>query len=412
MKLYNIYKDETQYYIKNLSSSSIGYRISFDSYNCNCITCTDCYFKLIDEGIILPNDKTSFTFKDGNYRIEIFFDESQKGEVVYLNNYTCLRQEILSVFFELFCNECARYLQEHRIKKCFEENIKKLDDYTTIFTNVLTYQFLMGFGNSKNFQYYLQKSFESYKCDIVKENCKLNSFDRFLGNKIDSFTVLGKLLGIYLVGFYLEEYFNIELEKEKEKLARLYNIKGLQDCLKYLGLDINYLSAIYQSYEHEENEDGNVDPDNPDIIIPRLILNFVEDNCCSNDNLPDIIKPLFEFYFTDKNCCKNKEDADIIYYGITNKVPTSIKEIKNHYSTTSKIFTIPQITTDFHFIAFPTTMTLLSVENNSFAGDFWYDAYNDMYIHKSIIQIDNIDYNVWCMETYVPINVGAKVIFE
>lgn len=100
-----------------------------------------------------------------------------------------------------------------------------------------------------------------------------------------------------------------------------------------------------------------------------------------------------------------------IYYGSVDTIPTK-EEVVSQESTTSLTFTTPEITENINFIAFPETLTLVSVENNSFPGDFWYDDKNDLYVDKKTMDIDGVEYNVYCMTTFMPIAVGAKVIFK
>lgn len=105
------------------------------------------------------------------------------------------------------------------------------------------------------------------------------------------------------------------------------------------------------------------------------------------------------------------EEEFNIYYGSVDTIPTK-EEVVSQESTTSLTFTTPEITENINFIAFPKTLTLVSVENNSFPGDFWYDNKNDLYVDKKIMDIDGVEYNVYCMTTFMPIAVGAKVIFK
>ena len=93
-------------------------------------------------------------------------------------------------------------------------------------------------------------------------------------------------------------------------------------------------------------------------------------------------------------------------------IPRTKEEISFQEFTTSLTFTTPEITKNINFIAFPETLTLVSVENNSFSGDFWYDNDNDLYIDKTTMDIDGVNYNVYCMTTFMPIAVGAKVILN
>ena len=93
-------------------------------------------------------------------------------------------------------------------------------------------------------------------------------------------------------------------------------------------------------------------------------------------------------------------------------IPTDKEEIISQEFTTSLTFTTPEITKNINFIAFPETLTLVSVENNSFPGDFWYDAKNDLYTDEIAMVIDDINYKVYCMTTFMPIAVGAKVILS
>lgn len=106
------------------------------------------------------------------------------------------------------------------------------------------------------------------------------------------------------------------------------------------------------------------------------------------------------------------EEEFNIYFGVTDTIPTTKEEIVSQESTTSLTFTTPEITENINFIAFPETLTLISVENNSFLGDFWYDNKNDLYINKTTMDIDNVKYNVYCMTTFMPMAVGAKVILS
>ena len=101
-----------------------------------------------------------------------------------------------------------------------------------------------------------------------------------------------------------------------------------------------------------------------------------------------------------------------IYFGVADTIPTTKEEIVSQESTTSLTFTTPEITKNINFIAFPETLTLVSVENNSFPGDFWYNNDNDLYVDKTIMDIDGVNYNVYCMTTFMPIAVGAKVILS
>lgn len=106
------------------------------------------------------------------------------------------------------------------------------------------------------------------------------------------------------------------------------------------------------------------------------------------------------------------EEEFNIYFGIADTIPTTKEEIVFQESTLSLTFTIPEITKNINFIAFPETLTLVSVENNSFPGDFWYDNKNDLYIDKTTMDIDGVNYNVYCMTTFMPMAVGAKVILS
>lgn len=101
-----------------------------------------------------------------------------------------------------------------------------------------------------------------------------------------------------------------------------------------------------------------------------------------------------------------------IYFGVADTIPTTKEEIVFQGVTTSLTFTTPEITKNINFIAFPEILTLVSVENNSFPGDFWYEGENDLYSDKTTVDIDGINYNVYCMTTFMPIAVGAKVILS
>lgn len=106
-----------------------------------------------------------------------------------------------------------------------------------------------------------------------------------------------------------------------------------------------------------------------------------------------------------------KEEFNI-YFGVTDTMPITKEEIVSQESTTSLTFTTPEITKNTNFIAFSETLTLVSVENNSFLGDFWYDNKNDLYVDKTTMDIDGVKYNVYCMTTFIPMAVGAKVILS
>lgn len=106
-----------------------------------------------------------------------------------------------------------------------------------------------------------------------------------------------------------------------------------------------------------------------------------------------------------------KEEFNI-YFGVADTLPRTEEEITSQESTASLAFTTPEITKNINFIAFPETLTLVSVENNSFPGDFWYDNKNDLYIDKTTVDIKGVNYNVYCMTTFMPIAVGAKVILR
>ena len=102
-----------------------------------------------------------------------------------------------------------------------------------------------------------------------------------------------------------------------------------------------------------------------------------------------------------------------IYFGVAEEdIPITEEEITSQESTPSLTFTTPEITKNKNFIAFPETLTLVSVENNNFPGDFWYNDKNDLYIDKTTMGIEGINYNVYCMTTFMPIAVGAKVILS
>lgn len=106
-----------------------------------------------------------------------------------------------------------------------------------------------------------------------------------------------------------------------------------------------------------------------------------------------------------------KEEFNI-YFGVADTIPTTKEEILSQESITALTFTTPEITKNINFIAFPEILTLVSVENNSFPGDFWYDNKNDLYVDKTTMDIDGVNYNVYCMTTFMPIAVGAKVILS
>lgn len=101
-----------------------------------------------------------------------------------------------------------------------------------------------------------------------------------------------------------------------------------------------------------------------------------------------------------------------IYFGVADTVPTTKEKIISQESTTSLTFITPEITKNINFIAFPETLTLVSVGNNSFPGDFWYDDRNDLYTDKTAMVINDVNYKVYCMTTFMPIAVGAKVILS
>lgn len=101
-----------------------------------------------------------------------------------------------------------------------------------------------------------------------------------------------------------------------------------------------------------------------------------------------------------------------IYFGVADTIPTTKEKIISQESTTSLIFTTPEITKNINFIAFPETLTLVSVGNNSFPGDFWYDDRNDLYTSKTTMVINDVNYKVYCMTTFMPIAVGAKIILS
>ena len=106
------------------------------------------------------------------------------------------------------------------------------------------------------------------------------------------------------------------------------------------------------------------------------------------------------------------EEIITIYYGTIDTVPTTVEEVVNRNSTTLLTFTTDEINENVNFIAFPTTLSLQTVENADFVGDFWYDKNNDLYTSKTVLLIDGKEYNIYSMTTFMPIGVKANVILN
>ena len=105
-----------------------------------------------------------------------------------------------------------------------------------------------------------------------------------------------------------------------------------------------------------------------------------------------------------------------LYYGEVDAVPESaiVVESGNKIISTDKQFQISAENKVGNFIAFPASMSLKSIENASFSGDWWYNVStgDDYYNSKQTMTIAGITYNVWCMIRPLPMGVKANVVFN
>lgn len=105
-----------------------------------------------------------------------------------------------------------------------------------------------------------------------------------------------------------------------------------------------------------------------------------------------------------------------IYYSEVDSSPSSDTIVKsgNKILSSTKQFQISAENKVGNYIAFPSTMSLKSIENASFSGDWWYNAQtgDDFYDNKQTMTIGGITYNVWCMIRPLPMGVKANVIFN
>lgn len=105
-----------------------------------------------------------------------------------------------------------------------------------------------------------------------------------------------------------------------------------------------------------------------------------------------------------------------LYYGEVDVAPESaiVVESGNKIISTNKQFQISAENKVGNFIAFPASMSLKSIENASFTGDWWYNVStgDDYYNSKQTMTIDGTTYNVWCMIRPLPMGVKANVVFN
>ena len=107
---------------------------------------------------------------------------------------------------------------------------------------------------------------------------------------------------------------------------------------------------------------------------------------------------------------------EIIFFDEVDSAPvTNTVILAGHrVAATTKEFQISAENKVGNYIAFPATMTLKTIENASFSGDWWYNAQtgDDFYDIKQTTVINGIDYNVWCMVRPLPMGVKANVVFN
>lgn len=348
--------------LENTGSVPLSIKISADEYCCGqCAEdCIDCSYKVLYDITVQAGETKKYSLTDGSYIVSV--SDGVTTENVKLRVLLALRTDIVKEYFTAFCSNCEC---SGTTQKYVSEDYKNLLKEPIVIQSVITYSLMKDYLSKKSFTDYLQGAFEKYRCSITYNDCSQRSSIKFYGKYNHEFDLFGKLASIYMVGFYLMDI----AEGTDTIVNEVYRICELKRCINKFGLVYEDLSDIFY----------NGAPAPP-----------IDEEPGGGENPP--------------------ADTPTIYYGFSDAIPTTHEEVIAQGSTQSLSFTTNEITKNSNFIAFPTTMQLISVENGYFSGDFWYGNGNDIYLSKTTMTINSKTYNVYTMTTLAPIGATGKVI--
>lgn len=179
-----------------------------------------------------------------------------------------------------------------------------------------------------------------------------------------------------------------------------------------------------------------------DVVYKLIVIDFIhdiintewrfyvtkKDSILMQDLLYQFLGSTCEFSFPTNCicCCKNEGSVPVepvyMYTGTSEpaEIPTEdvILEADKYNYNSAKTFNTPKwVSIDVYkntiiWIVLPNSVSLVSVENNSFPGDFIHGGPNEMQMQTSPVTIDNKEYTIYYRINPIATNVSYKVTVQ